>query len=61
MIDEVTPAEMLATLTVDQLIAAGLVRADKRDTTIAAVASGNMKTADWKNEIDLASEKANPA
>ena len=57
MNDEAKPSEKLAALTVDQLIEAGLVRADKREATIAAVASGNMKTVDWKNEIDLASEK----
>lgn len=58
MTDEATPSAKLAASTVDQLIEAGLVRSDKREATVAAVASGNMKTADWKNEIDLASEKA---
>lgn len=58
MSDDTTPSVKLAVLTVDHLIAAGLVRADKREAAVAAVASGNMKAADWKNEIDLASEKA---
>lgn len=53
-----TPSASLAALTVDRLIASGLLRADKRDALIAKVATGTMSGADWKLEIDLASAKA---
>ncbi len=57
MSDEPTPSAKLAALTVDKLIASGLLRADKRDALIAKVAAGTMSGADWKLEIDLASAK----
>jgi hypothetical protein len=56
--DSVTPCLKLAALTVDRLIASGLLRSDKRDGLIAKIASGAMKAEDWKSEIDLASMKA---
>jgi hypothetical protein len=52
-----TPSVVLAALTVDRLIASGLLRPDKRDGLIAKIASGAMKGEDWKSEIDLASMK----
>lgn len=58
MSDETSPSASLAALTVDRLIASGLLRPDKRDALIAKVATGNMSGADWKLEIDLASAKA---
>ena len=58
MSDEAVPSAKLAALAVDRLIQSGLLRADKRDTLIAKIASGTMKGEDWKNEIDLASLKA---
>lgn len=57
MSDE-TPSASLAALTVDRLIASGLLRADKRGALVAKVAAGTMSGADWKVEIDLASAKA---
>lgn len=57
MSDE-TPSASLADLTVDRLIASGLLRADKREALVAKVAAGTMSGADWKVEIDLASAKA---
>jgi hypothetical protein len=54
MSDSATPSQTLAALTVDRLIASGLLRPDKRDTLIAKIASGAMKGEDWKSEIDLA-------
>lgn len=57
MSDE-TPSANLAALTVDRLIASGLLRADKREALVAKVAAGTMSGADWKVEIDLASAKA---
>lgn len=57
MSDE-TPSASLAALTVDRLIASGLLRADKRDALVAKVAAGTMSGSDWKVEIDLASAKA---
>lgn len=58
MSNEAGPSEKLAALTVDRLIASGLLRPDKRDGLIAKIASGTMKGEDWKSEIDLASMKA---
>lgn len=53
-----SPSETLSTEVVDRLIAAGLLRADKRDALIAKIAAGDMKGGDWKLEIDLAQAKA---
>ncbi len=58
MTDEVAPSAKLAALTVDRLIASGLVRADKRDPLIGKIAAGSMSGPDWKLEIELASAKA---
>lgn len=52
-----TPSATLAALTVDRLIASGLLRAEKRDALIAKIAAGTMSGADWKLEIELASAK----
>lgn len=57
MTDEAAPSAKLAALTVDRLIASGLLRADKRDALVAKIAAGTMSGADWKLEIDLASAK----
>lgn len=57
MSDCATPSQTLAALTVDRLIASGLLRPDKRDGLVAKIASGAMKGEDWKSEIDLASMK----
>lgn len=58
MSDEKSPSEKLAAQIVDQLIQSGLVRAEKQESVVAKIASGEMKGLDWKNEIDLAAEKA---
>ena len=58
MTDEAAPSAKLAALTVDRLIASGLVRADKRDTLIGKIAAGTMSGGDWKVEMELASAKA---
>lgn len=58
MSEGTTPSASLAALTVDRLIASGLLRADKRDTLIAKIAGGDMKGEDWKIEIELAQAKA---
>jgi hypothetical protein len=58
MTDTPSPSKALSTEVVDRLIKAGLLRADKRDALIAKIASGAMKGADWKLEIDLAQIKA---
>ncbi len=55
---EGTPSASLASLTVDRLIASGLLRADKRDALVAKIAAGTMSGTDWKLEIDLATAKA---
>jgi len=51
MSDTLTPSQKLAALTVDRLIASGLLRPDKRDVLIAKIASGAMKGEDWKSEM----------
>lgn len=58
MSEEKSPSEILAAQIVDQLIQSGLVRTEKRDSVVTKIASGEMKGLDWKNEIDLAAEKA---
>jgi hypothetical protein len=58
MSEEKSPSETLASQIVDQLIQSGLVRAEKRDSVVTKIVSGDMKGLDWKNEIDLAAEKA---
>lgn len=52
------PSELLSREVVDRLIEAGLFRAEKRDTLIAKITSGDMKGEDWRLEIDLAQAKA---
>lgn len=59
MTEALSPSETLSTEVVDRLIKAGLLRAEKRDALIAKVASGAMKGADWKLEIELAHAKSN--
>lgn len=58
MSNEKSPSETLAAQIVDQLIQSGLVRTEKRDSVVTKIALGEMKGLDWKNEIDLAAEKA---
>jgi hypothetical protein len=58
MTDEKSPSENLAAQIVTELIQSGLVRAEKKDSVVAKIASGEMKGLVWKNEIDLAAEKA---
>ena len=52
------PSAKLAEQTVDRLIQAGLLRADKRDAIIAKIGGGSMSSEDWKFEISLATAKA---
>jgi len=53
-----SPSETLSAEVVDRLIAAGLLRAIKREALIAKIAAGDMKGEDWRLEIDLAQAKA---
>lgn len=57
MTEVISPSETLSAEVVGRLIKVGLLRADKRDALIAKVASGGMKGADWKLEIELAHAK----
>jgi hypothetical protein len=57
MSETLSPSEALSGEVVDRLIAAGLLRADKREALIAKIAGGQMKGSDWKVEIDLAQLK----
>lgn len=56
-----TPSAALAALTVDKLIAAGLLREEKREALAAKIADGTMKGEDWRLEIDLANLKGEHA
>ncbi|MCC6864410.1 MAG: hypothetical protein IT544_06385 [Rhodobacteraceae bacterium] len=58
MSDKKSLSETLAAQIVDQLIQSGLVCMEKRDSVVIKIASGEMKDFDWKNEINLAAEKA---
>ncbi len=55
MSETVSPSTRLATEITDGFIDAGLLRRDKRDAVIAKIATGGMKSGDWKLEIELAS------
>lgn len=58
MSDDATPSAKLAALTVDKLIAAGLLPAERRDALVAKVGAGTMSGADWKLQVDVGVEKA---
>jgi hypothetical protein len=58
MSEDVTPSRQLAERAVDLLIAAKLVRAEKRASILMKVATGDMKASDWKLELDIAEAKA---
>ena len=53
-----SPSEDLSAEVVDRLIAAGLLRANRRDVLIAKIATGDMRGEDWTFEVDLAQAKA---
>jgi|HubBroStandDraft_2_1064218.scaffolds.fasta_scaffold37788_2 hypothetical protein len=55
-----SPSETLSAELLDRLIAAGLLRAKRRDALIAKIAAGEMRGQDWKHEIDLAQTKVAP-
>lgn len=56
MSESLSPSEELTTLTVDHLIAAGLIRAERRDAMIAKIAAGSITGSDWSLEVELATE-----
>lgn len=58
MTARLSPSENLSAEVVDRLIAAGLLRASRREALIAKIANGDMRGEDWKFEIDLAHVKA---
>jgi len=58
MSEDITPSRQLAERAVDRLIAAKLVRAEKRASILMKVATGDMKASDWKLELDIAGSKA---
>lgn len=57
MSDGKTPSESLAGLVIDRLIAAGHLRADKRDSLVTKMAAGGLKAEDWRLEIELSAAK----
>lgn len=61
MSDGQTPSDILAGQVIDRLIAAGHLRADKREALVAKMASGGLKAEDWRLEIELAADKGEEA
>lgn len=57
MSDVKSPSDILAAQVIDRLIAAGHLRADKRDALISKMAAGTFKAEDWRLEIELAAAK----
>ena len=57
MTDAKSPSDTLAGQVIDRLIAAGHLRADKRDALVAKMASGGLKAEDWRLEIELGAAK----
>ncbi len=53
-----TPSTALSKKASGLLVDAGLLRADKSEAVAAKIGTGAMTEGDWKNEIDLAVEKA---
>lgn len=53
----VTPDQLVAQKIGDALVAAGLIEATKKDATVAKLALGKMKGADWKILLDLSKPK----
>ena len=51
------PSDVLAAKIVDRLIEQKLVRPERRDAMVARIASGAIKSDDWRLEIDLATAK----
>jgi hypothetical protein len=52
-----TPSEMLATLVVNRMIEAGLLRTEKQASLIEKISAGDMKGEDWKLEIEIMNDK----
>jgi hypothetical protein len=57
MTDVKSPSDVLAAKVVDRLIAAGHLRAEKRDALVSRMAAGSFKADDWRLEIELAAAK----
>lgn len=53
----VSPDQLVAQKIGDALVAAGLIEAMKKDATVAKLATGKMKGADWKLLLDLKKPK----
>lgn len=53
----VSPDQLVAQKIGDALVAAGLIEATKKDSTVAMLATGKMKSADWKLLLDLKKPK----
>ena len=61
MSEDISPAAALAAKIGDAIVAAGLMRDERKADLVAKIASGEMSPADWRSEIDLAAEKAEEA
>lgn len=57
MTDAKSPSDVLAGKVVDRLIGAGLLRNEKRDALVSKIASGTLKSEDWRLEIELSAAK----
>jgi hypothetical protein len=61
MTDVKSPSDILAGQVIDRLIAAGHLRAEKRETLVSNMAAGAFKAEDWRLEIELAAAKGEAA
>lgn len=53
MASKISPSQMMAVKLAEKLIAGGLVRKESREKLIEKIATGEMKGADWRLEIEL--------
>jgi hypothetical protein len=53
MKQEPSPSFNLAFLTIDRLVKAGLLRADRRQALITKMSTGTMSSEDWRLEVEL--------
>jgi hypothetical protein len=56
MADEKTPSEELAEIATTRLAETGLLRSERKSDVAAKVAAGRMTIADWKIQLEVASD-----
>lgn len=56
MADEKTPSEELAEISAARLVEAGLLRSERMADVAVKIAAGRMTIADWKIQLEVASD-----